>query len=165
MWTVHRETLTQNITFKRGGRWESVISCSVVLYSNCDVLHRRLWADSDKIPEGGTSPYILHFSGSILGEKAGSCSVCVGWRGPKIWKRPQLETSCLPLPPTYRCWRHTLRLDLPLLEMYLLSSLTFSTTENPFHPILWTFIIYSTVLGWKWRSYSLCWRLVWRRCW
>jgi hypothetical protein len=30
-----------------------------------DVLHRPLCADSDKIPEGWTSTYILHLSGSI----------------------------------------------------------------------------------------------------
>ncbi len=47
---VHRETLTQYTV--------------VVLQScNCDVLHRRLGADSDKIPEGWTSIYILHLSG------------------------------------------------------------------------------------------------------
>jgi len=44
---VHRETLTHYITFKRRGRGESysLKSC------NCDVLHRRIGADSDKIPE------------------------------------------------------------------------------------------------------------------
>ncbi len=56
--TVHRETLTQYITFKRGGEGSLYIS---TLYScNCDVLHRRLCVDSDKIPGGGTSTYILH---------------------------------------------------------------------------------------------------------
>ncbi len=37
------------------------------MYSrNCDVPHRRLGADSDKIPEGGTSTYILHLSVCVL---------------------------------------------------------------------------------------------------
>ncbi len=52
--TVHRETHTQNITFKRGGRGESVL----FLYS----VYRRLGVDRDKILEGGTSTYILHLS-------------------------------------------------------------------------------------------------------
>jgi hypothetical protein len=30
---------------------------------NCDVLHRRHCAESDKIPESGTSTDILHLSG------------------------------------------------------------------------------------------------------
>jgi hypothetical protein len=34
-----------------------------VLSFNCVVLHRRFGADSDKIPEGGISTYILHLSG------------------------------------------------------------------------------------------------------
>jgi hypothetical protein len=58
--TVHRETLTQYITFKRGGRGESVLLYSVVLQR--DILQRPLCADSDKIPEGETSTYILHLS-------------------------------------------------------------------------------------------------------
>jgi hypothetical protein len=33
---------------------------------NCDVLHRRLCADRDKIPEGRTSTYILHLSDSAV---------------------------------------------------------------------------------------------------
>jgi hypothetical protein len=45
---------------KEGG----VCTLVLMLSFNCDVLHRRLGADSDKIPEGGTSTYILHLSGS-----------------------------------------------------------------------------------------------------
>jgi hypothetical protein len=56
--TVHSETLTQYITLKRGGKGESVL-CSLLSY-NCDVLHRRLLADSDKILEGGTSTVPVH---------------------------------------------------------------------------------------------------------
>ena len=50
--TVHRETLTQYITFKREGSGESVLLYSVVLQlvMSC-------------IDEGGTSTYILHLSG------------------------------------------------------------------------------------------------------
>jgi hypothetical protein len=33
----------------------------------CNVLHRRPGADSDKIPEGGTSTYILHLCGLNYG--------------------------------------------------------------------------------------------------
>jgi hypothetical protein len=36
------------------------------LSCNCEVLHRRLGADSDKIPEGGTSTCLLHLSGLNL---------------------------------------------------------------------------------------------------
>ncbi len=58
--TFHRETLTQYITFNRKGEG-SLHSCTWQS-CNCDVLHRRLGADSDKIPEGGTFSYILHLS-------------------------------------------------------------------------------------------------------
>ena len=47
--TVHRETLTEYITFKRGGTGESVLLYSVVLQNTS--------------PEGGASTYILHLSG------------------------------------------------------------------------------------------------------
>jgi hypothetical protein len=58
--TVHRETLTQYIAFKRVGRGGvcTLVQCS--LACNCDV---RLGADSDKIPEGVTSTFILYLSG------------------------------------------------------------------------------------------------------
>ncbi len=42
----------------------SLYSCTLQS-CNCDVLHRRLFADSDKIPEGGNSTYILHLSGEM----------------------------------------------------------------------------------------------------
>jgi hypothetical protein len=45
--TVPRETLTQYITFKRGGRGESVLLYSVVLQP--DVLHRPLCEDSRQV--------------------------------------------------------------------------------------------------------------------
>jgi hypothetical protein len=59
--TVHRETLTLYITFRRGGRGESVLLDSVVLHP-----YGSLYADSDKIAEGGTSTYILHLSGNCI---------------------------------------------------------------------------------------------------
>ncbi len=59
IFTVYRDTLTQYITLKEVGEG----SLYVLLYScNCDVLHRTLWEDSDKIPEGRTCTYILHIS-------------------------------------------------------------------------------------------------------
>ncbi len=49
----------------------SLYSCTLSS-CNCDVLHRTLCADSDKIPEGGTSTYILHLSGAGAAEPEGA---------------------------------------------------------------------------------------------
>jgi hypothetical protein len=56
---VHRETLTQYITFKRGGERGvcTLVLCSLATVTSCVVC-----ADSEKIPEVGTSTYILHLS-------------------------------------------------------------------------------------------------------
>ncbi len=48
---------------KKGG--ERLCSCTLNC-CNCDVLHRRLCADSDKIPKGGASAYILHLSAHLI---------------------------------------------------------------------------------------------------
>ncbi len=45
--TVHRETLTQYITFNRGGRGESVLLYCSLWFCNRDVLHQPLCVDSD----------------------------------------------------------------------------------------------------------------------
>ncbi len=58
--TVHRETLTQYITFKRGGRGKSVLFYSFATVTSCLDLSVRIVT---KIPEGGASTYILHLSG------------------------------------------------------------------------------------------------------
>ncbi len=52
------ERLSRNPSHLKEGGEESLYSCTC----NCDFLHRRLGADSGKIPEGGTSNYILHLS-------------------------------------------------------------------------------------------------------
>ncbi len=58
-----RETLTQYITFNLAeGGVGSRYSC-ILKFCNHDVLHRPLCEDSEKIPEGRTSTYILHLSG------------------------------------------------------------------------------------------------------
>ncbi len=62
--TAQRDTLPQLNLEEGGGRGKSALLYSVVL--PCDFLHRRLWADSEKIPEGGTSTNILHLSGTNL---------------------------------------------------------------------------------------------------
>jgi hypothetical protein len=46
-------------------RKQRLLLC-VLCACNCDVLHRRLYADSDKIPEGGASTYILHLSAHLI---------------------------------------------------------------------------------------------------
>jgi hypothetical protein len=56
--TVHRETLKQYITFKTGGERGK----SVLLQSRRHASIPTVCADSDKIPEGETSTYILHLS-------------------------------------------------------------------------------------------------------
>ncbi len=63
-WQSTERLSLSTLHLKEGGRWESLF-----MYS---VLHPRLSADSDKIPEGGTSTYILHLSGVY------KCVVCQG---------------------------------------------------------------------------------------
>ncbi len=118
--TVHRETLTQYITFKRGGRGESVL---------CDVLHRRLGAYSEKIPEGGTSKYF--FGGFFFPYYIQLCFIC----------RPSdsivpTDAGIDPGPLQLVHWQSdalTTRLDLIRWDRYLYS------------PSLWFCLIHFTI--------------------
>ncbi len=59
------ERLSRSTSYlKEGG--EGTLYSYTLQSCKCDVLHRRLGADSDKISDGGISTYILHLSGSIL---------------------------------------------------------------------------------------------------
>jgi hypothetical protein len=73
--TVLRETLTQYITSNRRGRGDSILLYLFVLQPV--VLHRPVCEDSDKIPEGRTSTYILHLSGLTKRESRMSVGMVV----------------------------------------------------------------------------------------
>jgi hypothetical protein len=62
-WLSTERLLRSTLHLKEGGEG-SLHSCTLQS-CNCDVLHRPLCADSDRIPEGGTSTYIPHLSGLI----------------------------------------------------------------------------------------------------
>ncbi len=77
--TVHRETLTQYITFKRVISGESVIRTLATVTSCID-----LW-----VPEGGTSSYILHLSG--LGLTPDAPFAAADWEAVCISGQPPLQ--------------------------------------------------------------------------
>ncbi len=86
------ERLSCSTLHLKEGEEGSLYSC------NCDVLHRRHGADSDKIPEDGTSTYILHLSGN-------HCR-CLSWRG-----GGHVFHAFLQLTPILKCFLASFALD------------------------------------------------------
>ncbi len=76
----------------------------------CDVLHRRLVADSDKIPEGGASTYILYLLGtsftpgrqaqpaSQIGPDRAHYLLCFSFGGAKDQDLAEISSTPSPLP-------------------------------------------------------------------